>query len=354
MKIESGNSVIHFTDNIITELFQILSGYRHENVFVLVDENTRKYCLPVFSGTPLCQSSKVIEIKSGEENKSLETLSGIWSFLSENGADRGSLLINLGGGVICDVGGFAAATYKRGINFINLPTSLLAQVDASTGGKLGINFRNLKNEIGLFLEPCHVFIYPAFLKTLDKQNILSGFAEMIKHALISGKDYYNSLLQFNHNQLENGFLMKLIYESVKIKSHFVTTDFREKNLRKALNFGHTLGHAFESLSIRHGRPIPHGIAVAHGMLGELYLSCKILGFDQKKSDQICSFIVSKFNKPEVAMGDYNLITEYIKHDKKNTGTPANFTLLSDTGKVITDNYPTERNIFEALEFINSL
>jgi 3-dehydroquinate synthase len=353
LKIETPASSVTVTENLTTVLSTVMKCYNQENIFILVDENTRRFCLPEISETAGINRAKIIEIKSGEENKSIDTCGIIWNFLSSNGADRESLLINLGGGVICDMGGFAAATFKRGIDFINIPTSLLAQVDASVGGKLGINFLNLKNEIGLFQEPRYVLVYPAFIRTLDRENILSGFAEMIKHALISNEEHYNSLKQVDIHNPDPDLLMMLIFESIRIKNNFVSCDFKDMNKRKALNFGHTLGHAVESLSMIRGRPVRHGIAIARGMIGELYLSHKCNGFDKTISDNICQFIFNIFQGHDFNKDDQSSLAELITHDKKNKSAMLNFTLLADIGKVTTDNYPAEKDIFEAIEFMNT-
>lgn len=341
--------------NKIIDLQGILYEYNKQNVFILVDENTKKDCYPLISKY-LPQNINLIEIKSGEENKNIETVKLIWEALSKNGADRKSLLINLGGGVIGDMGGFAASTFKRGIKFINLPTTLLSQVDASVGGKTGFDFLGLKNEIGCFSAPEKVIIYPGFLKTLDADNILSGFAEMIKHALIFDAGHYEKLKELNLNKDEINYdkLFGLIKKSVQIKEHFVKNDPFEANIRKALNFGHTFGHAIESYFLNTDKELSHGKAVALGMIFELFLSNKKCFFPMDQVVAIAGHINNLYGKLDISENHYEAFYELMKHDKKNDKDEINFTFLSGIGLAEINKNATKQEIFEAFDFYMQL
>jgi 3-dehydroquinate synthase len=260
------------------------------------------------------------------------------------------LLINLGGGMITDMGGFVGATFKRGIQTINIPTTLMASVDAAVGGKTGINFNGLKNEIGSFYPPLCVFISNEFLRTLDRDNILSGYAEMIKHALISSRSIYSSVLSFEPEVENISQLDKLVAESVAVKERIVAEDPKEKGIRKALNLGHTIGHAYESLSFQKKRPLLHGHAVAAGLVGELYLSHKECGFPMKDLSQIVYYIKSYYPSFMYNCDDYDTLYELMTHDKKNEGGIIIFTLLSDIGEVQINQSVDKNLIFSALDF----
>ena len=333
------------------DFVDILKGYKTSNTFVLVDENTEKFCLPVIESY-LPDKFSLIKIKSGESKKNIESVKFIWRSLIRNGADRKSLLINLGGGVIGDMGGFAASTFKRGIKFINIPTTLLAQVDASVGGKTGFDFMGLKNEIGCFNAPDKVIIYPKFLKTLDKENILSGYAEMIKHGLIYDEEHYKKLKNFDilSDNLNYEALLALIEQSVSIKKYFVETDPYEKNIRKALNFGHTFGHAFESYFLNTDNELLHGKAVAFGMIFDAFLSNKKCLFPLEKLFEITDFIHTTYGYLKFGKDDYNKLLELMLHDKKNENSTINFTLLSDIGKVEINQTANKQEIFEAFDY----
>ena len=340
-----------FFSNKINDLQFQLKAYQNQRIFVLVDENTRQYCFPLIKEF-LPQNIKLITIKSGEENKNIDSIKLIWEALSKNGADRKSLLINLGGGVIGDMGGFAASTFKRGIDFINLPTTLLSQVDASVGGKTGFDFLDLKNEIGCFNAPKKVIIYPEFLKTLDTDNIISGFAEMIKHALIYDAEHYKSLkrIDFKKSEINYDELLKLIKKSVEIKEHFVNSDPYEANIRKALNFGHTFGHAIESYYMNSDKELLHGKAVAFGMIFELFLSNKKCSFSINQLFDIEEYIKGLYGVLGFSKENYEAFFEIMQHDKKNDKAEINFTLLSEIGKAEINQTATKKEIFEAFDF----
>jgi 3-dehydroquinate synthase len=280
--------------HIEKDLAQQLESLSYDGLFLLMDNNTQNFCLPLIESLPEIQTAKKFSIPAGDENKNFESLSNVWKFLSDNGANRKSLLINLGGGMLTDLGGFAAASFKRGIRFINIPTSLLGAVDAAVGGKTGINFNGLKNEIGAFAPAIAVLIDSNFFKTLDTTNLLSGYAEMLKHSLLRLKEDINELLYFDFDNVDYEQLNKLLYESVLIKEQIVEKDPTEQGIRKALNLGHTFGHAFESLSYELKRPVLHGYAVAWGLVCELYLSFIKLGFDKDVLLKVIRFIKEKY------------------------------------------------------------
>ena len=278
-------------------------------------------------------------------------MSYIWTRLSNEGASRNSLLINLGGGMITDMGGFAGATFKRGIRTINIPTTLMASVDAAVGGKTGINFNGLKNEIGSFYPPLCVFVDCEFLRTLDRDNLLSGYAEMIKHGLISSMDTYASVMLFDLDQkIDYAFLNRMVAQSVAVKEQIVTEDPKEKGIRKALNFGHTVGHAYESLSFKKNTPLLHGHAVAAGIISELYLSHKICDFPMDKLSQVVYYIKEYYPAFVFDCKDYETLYELMTHDKKNEGGVINFTLLANIGDVRINQDVSKEKILESLDF----
>ena len=328
----------------------------HDKLFVLVDETTHQLCLPVIAGFDCMQEAQCIVIGATDTHKTLDTLSHVWAELQRMGATRHSLLINLGGGMVTDLGGFAASTFKRGLAYINIPTTLLSMVDASVGGKTGINFGGLKNEIGVFNNANSVILDTIFLKTMDQENILSGYAEMLKHGLISEEKMWAELLNFNldhpdgQDNLE--FLVQLgrmLADSVAVKQRIVTEDPTEHGIRKALNLGHTAGHAFESLALER-KPILHGYAVAYGLVVELYLCCVKTGFPQDKMRQTVAFIKEHYGRMPITCDDYPKLIELMHHDKKNVGTDINFTLLGGIGDIRINQTATEEDIKEALDF----
>jgi 3-dehydroquinate synthase len=321
-------------------------------VFVLTDTNTRDNCLPLLAAAITAGEPVHITIEAGDTHKDIRQVSMIWDVLSKNGASRNSLLINIGGGMVTDLGGFAGATFKRGLHNLNIPTTLMASVDAAVGGKTGINFNGLKNEIGSFYQPDCVIIDCTFLKTLDRDNLLSGYAEMIKHGLISDQKSFDDVLAFDIGQKDivTGTLNNLIAVSVGIKERIVTEDPKETGIRKALNFGHTTGHALESLSFSRNHPILHGHAVAAGIVSELYLSHKKCGMPIKIIRQVINFIKENYPAFVYSCSDYETIYEFMTHDKKNDGGHIYFTLLRDIGDIHINQEIKKELVFDSLDF----
>lgn len=345
-----------FTNEVAEAIDRVAEGINSPQVFVLVDVNTYRFVLPVLKEkSKTIANAKVITIKSGDANKNLDSLAFIWEQLCDNGATRKSLLINIGGGVITDIGAFAGATFKRGMRFINVPTTLLSAVDAAVGGKTGINFNGFKNEVGVFCEAEAVIISTAFFKTLPLEEILSGYAEMLKHGLISGKDVYDKLLAYDiANSNDKDYLLKLLEESVNVKKRIVEEDPTEKGIRRALNLGHTAGHAFESLALKREDPIPHGYAVAWGLIVELILSHERLGFPSDVLQQLATYVCDKYGSFDMTCKDYPALLDFMHHDKKNESEEINFTLLGNVGNVHIDCNCSEEEIKSALDIYRDL
>ena len=340
---------IIISKNLKSELATAISECEHDKTFILVDEVTKEKCWPLLSKQLSMRKAKLITIEATDTHKNIESLAHVWEELGNDGASRHSLLINLGGGMVTDLGGFAASTFKRGINFINIPTTLLAMVDASVGGKTGINFNGLKNEIGVFNDSKFVILDTDFLKTLDGQNICSGYAEMLKHGLISNEKMWAELIKFDIQQPNLGKLQDMLAKSVKVKENVVKKDPHEQGIRKALNLGHTFGHAFESWSLKHS-PILHGYAVAYGMICELYLSAIKTEFPTEKMHQTVQFIRENYGAINITCDDYPELIELMTHDKKNRNGIINFTLLANIGDIRIDQTATEEEIKEAFDF----
>lgn len=337
--------------NFTTELQQKISAHSYDKIFVLTDEHTCHFCLPLLEGIPCLKEAEPIVIGPEDIHKNLETLAYVWNQLSSRGATRHTLLINLGGGMVTDLGGFAAATFKRGISYINIPTTLLSMVDAAVGGKTGINFNDLKNEIGAFYPADQVLIDSEFLKTLDIQNLLSGYGEMLKHGLISNQAHWSELLTFDFNQIDYSKLQTLIGQSVKVKEDIVEKDPYEQNIRKALNFGHTIGHAFESFALKSEHPVLHGYAVAWGMVCELYLSHLRCGFPKEALRTTIQFIKENYGSLYFTCDDYDALYSLMKHDKKNIASGViNFTLLGGVGDIRINQTASQEEIYELLDF----
>ncbi|MEM6359074.1 MAG: 3-dehydroquinate synthase [Bacteroidota bacterium] len=317
---------IVITEDVNAQLQQTLSEVNFTQVAVLVDENTLTHCYPIIEN--VLPSHSLIQINSGEEFKTIKTCSTIWKKLTSHAFDRKGLLINLGGGVIGDMGGFCARTYKRGLQFINLPTTLLAQVDASIGGKLGIDFEGLKNHIGLFSEPDQVIVDPVFLNSLPKEELTSGFAEVIKHNLIADVANWNRL---NKLQLNDINWVNTIRHSIEIKKRVVEEDPFESGKRKILNFGHTIGHAVESYRMLMGKRILHGEAVALGMIAETQLSYQKKMITEYEKDAIEEYIDSKFNRIDIEADEIEKVVSYAVQDKKNEGNTILAALLDGIG-----------------------
>lgn len=334
----------------VNELEGILQDVTFDRLFILMDEHTRQYCLPLLEEAPQITRATKIVIPPDDTHKTLENLERVWKTLTHGGATRHSLLINLGGGMVTDLGGFAAATFKRGIRYINIPTTLLGAVDAAVGGKTGINFEGYKNEIGAFYPSLYVIVSSDFFHTLGRSAILSGYAEMVKHALIHSETDWSELLSFPLDTPDWGCLNEMVFRSIEIKRQIVEKDPFEKGIRKALNFGHTAGHAFESDAIGKGDPVPHGYAVAWGMMVELYLSHRLCGFPKEKVQSTVRFIREQYDVHPIACDDYERLYEITLHDKKNSGNAISFTLLSDIGAVHIDQTADKELLFEALDF----
>ena len=336
--------------NLERDLVNAISECEHDRIFVLTDETTQQLCWPKIKNFKALKNSTPIIIKATDTHKNLDTLSQVWQALSNGGATRHSLMINLGGGMVTDLGGFAASTFKRGIDFINIPTTLLAMVDASVGGKTGINFGGLKNEIGVFSDSRFVIINTQFLDTLDHDNICSGYAEMLKHGLISDERTCAELVTFDLGNPDLSQLQRMVAESIKVKERIVEADPHEHGIRKALNLGHTMGHAFESFAMRRGTPILHGYAVAYGLISELYMSARKTAFPTDRMHQTVRFIRENYGTLNITCDDYPTLIELMHHDKKNTSGIINFTLLGNVGDIRINQTANEEEIKEALDF----
>jgi 3-dehydroquinate synthase len=297
------------------------------------------------------QGCHIITVADGDENKNIDSTLHIWEYLSRNGATRKSLMINVGGGMITDMGGFAASTFKRGVDYINVSTSLLGAVDAATGGKTGVNFLGYKNEIGVFSPAKSVLIDVDFFRTLDIPNIRSGYAEMVKHALIDTRREWDNILSFDLDTIDFDRLKTLLAASIQIKERIVEQDPKEENIRKALNLGHTFGHAFESLSYRTGKPVLHGYAVMWGLLCELYLSHIKLDFPKEDILRLKNLAREYYGVFPLDCKQYDETLELMTHDKKNESDEINFTLLAGVGDIRINQTATKDEITECLDFL---
>ena len=369
---------IIISNDIEHDLATAVAESEHDRVFVLTDDTTHECCLPKVAALLAQYDAVPITIAHGDQHKTLAALGDVWTALQQGGATRHSLLINLGGGMITDLGGFAAATFKRGINFINIPTTLLAMVDAAVGGKTGINFGGLKNEVGAFADARFVIINTCFLDTLDAENLCSGYAEMLKHALISDERMWAEHVNFDLSQPDLAELQRMVAESIAVKERIVAEDPHEHGIRKALNFGHTIGHALEEFALQQAggavvsarllslarartapnsqltpgnRPLLHGYAVAFGLIGELYMSARKAGFPTERLHQTARFIRENYAQTEFTCNDYPTLLNLMRHDKKNTSGVINFTLLHNIGDIRINQTATDEEICEALDFI---
>lgn len=349
--IQAQHYQVYFNDEGFDFLNRFVAEQHPSKIFLLADKHTNECCTPIVlsllaTDIPL----EIIEIEAGETHKHIDTCTQVWYALSELGADRKSLLINIGGGVVTDLGGFVASTYMRGIPFINIPTSLLAMVDASVGGKTGVDLGALKNLVGVINNPKGVVIYPDFLTTLPTEELRSGMAEMFKHGLISDEAYWHKMC--NLSELTEAHLGSLIYESVVIKNEVVTQDPTEKGLRKTLNYGHTLGHAIESYCLQNPNRerLLHGEAIAIGMVLATYLSVKELGFSMDKCDQVKAVLGEYFRKQEFTYEEITDICQLMRFDKKNVGGNVHFVLLEAIGKPKIDCIVPYEEIYKAFEY----
>ena len=373
------------SQDIEHDLAQAIAETEHDRVFVLTDDITQECCLPKVAVLFAKHNATIITIRHDDTNKTLATLADVWTALQRGGATRHSLLVNLGGGMVTDLGGFAAATFKRGINFINIPTTLLAMVDAAVGGKTGINFGGLKNEVGAFANARYVIVNTCFLDTLDTANLCSGYAEMLKHSLISNAQMWAKHVNFDILQPDLAELQRMVAASIAVKEDIVADDPHEHDIRKALNFGHTIGHALEEFSMQQQggavvstaptkqeapkggavvstaptKPtnqtppgtLLHGYAVAFGLIGELYISARKAGFPTARLHQTARFIRENYGAVAFTCDDYPTLLNLMRHDKKNTSGTINFTLLHDIGDIRINQTATDEEIREALDFI---
>ena len=337
-QIQSTGYTIYFNDDCYTYLQQLLLPGSYSTVFIISDENTSQHCLPEFLSQVATEVQlEIIEFDAGEVNKTIETCIQVWHALTDLGADRKSLIINVGGGVVTDLGGFAASTFKRGLDFINVPTSLLAMVDASVGGKTGVDLGALKNQVGIINNPIAVLIDTQFLETLPAEEMRSGLAEMLKHGLIADAVYWNNFLDLNNLSLAD--LEVLIHRSVQIKNKVVMQDPTEKGLRKILNFGHTMGHAIESyfLENEEKKTLLHGEAIAIGMILEAYFSQTKNLITEAEYTEIKDVTNSIFPKVDFTADDITAIIDLLVHDKKNEAGKVQFVLLEGIGNAVIDN-----------------
>lgn len=332
------------------QLDKWLSERAYSRILVLVDQNTKAHCWSQLKPVLKAYDHTLIEIEAGEEHKNLDTCRLIWQKMMEERADRRSLTINLGGGVIGDMGGFCASTFKRGMDFIQMPTTLLAQVDASIGGKLGIDFLQIKNSIGVFRNPQAVYIDARFLETLPSRELRSGFAEIIKHSLIADREQWEELRQIS--DLSQIDWPSLIVPSLHIKQRIVEVDPFEKGLRKALNFGHTIGHAVEGYALETEAPLLHGEAIAVGIIAEARLSQRQLGLDRAELETITDFIKRIYHPIALNSDTFSELLELMSNDKKNESSAINFSLLPEAGKVAVNQTASTGAIMESLKYYN--
>lgn len=342
---------IRFTNNITSAILELVDTMKPASVHIITDTNVKEAVLPRLS-----LPWPVISVGPGDENKDLASLSRIWQGLIEGGATRKSVVINIGGGVVTDMGGFAAATFKRGIRFINVPTTLLSAVDAAVGGKTGINFGGYKNEIGSFAPADAVVISTALFSTLPPVELLSGYAEMLKHGLLSSGSHYRELLDYDILSADLTALLPLLERSVKVKEKIVEEDPTEKGIRRALNLGHTAGHAFESMALHRQRPVPHGHAVAWGMLVEMILSHLSVGFPSAELSVYARYLKEHgYGAPVFECRDYPELIGYMRHDKKNDSPDRiNFTLLEQPGCPLIDRTASAGEIETALDIFRDM
>tara|TARA_B100000508_G_scaffold140609_1_gene142347 strand:- start:39008 stop:40072 length:1065 start_codon:yes stop_codon:yes gene_type:complete len=319
--VEVGSLLDSQFDSLLKDVF------RNARKIVIVDENTQEHCWPyLLTSFESLKDAELIVLPTGEENKSIEVCFQVWQALSEYQIKRGDVIINLGGGVVTDMGGFIASIYKRGLSFINIPTTLLSMVDASVGGKTGVNLSPWKNQLGTFTLPVYTFCDPIFLKTLDDKEILSGRAEMIKHGLISDRSYYDDVMsKFDPASSE------LLLKGIQLKSDIVDNDPKEKGERKKLNFGHTVGHAIEGYCTKNERKVTHGECVAWGMIIEANLSCEFYDLSKTDAEKIKNEITDLYGIPPIQSDEVDAIVELMGQDKKNTNSKLNFTFLKEIG-----------------------
>jgi 3-dehydroquinate synthase len=347
------------SDMIVTDLYTGLKPYvevvPQRQVFVLVDENTYAKCMPLLIKALGDSTYETIVIAAGESHKTLASVEQIWGALFKHHATREALLINLGGGMVTDLGGFAAATYMRGIRYVNIPTSLLAMVDASTGGKTGFDYQGVKNMIGSFAQPEETIIYLPLLETLPAKEWLSGYAEMLKHGLLDSEAHLNELLALDVNDAKCTISSELLAENLAVKERIVAADPQEKGVRKLLNFGHTVGHAIEEAYHADSSSVPHGYCVLWGMVAELYLSVAKMGLDKQVLTQLSHLMLAYYGRPACNCKERERLVEWMMHDKKNKEAgQISFTLLRAVGDGVVDQTVSREELDEALEYVFSL
>lgn len=349
-KLSLHQSEIFFGSDAFSNLEALLSKkFKDKKIIILTDENVSAlWSENLVTNFQSLSRADIIEIPAGEENKNLEICQVIWEALSEYEINRQDLIINLGGGMVCDLGGFVASVYKRGIQFINIPTTLLAQVDASVGGKTGIDLGPYKNQVGTFSHPFAVFVNPEFLTTLPNNQITSGYAEMLKHGLIADKNHWDELIQLD---LSKPIPEYLIYQSICIKHQIVQHDFEENHERKKLNFGHTIGHAIEGSLLNTPGQILHGHAVALGMVAESFIAKQLGKLSAKEFEIIHQEIRNKFSFDLKLDSDRVMLL--MRNDKKNSGDNISFTLVHEIGKAEINQFVENKLIQDAIEFLSA-
>ena len=352
----AGSSELIFTNHVAEALDEMIEKLTPPSVFVIVDTNTASFVLPrLQSESKAVGSATIITTKAGEMFKNIDSLASLWKQLGDNGATSRSVVINLGGGVVTDMGAFAASTFKRGIPFINIPTTLLGAVDASVGGKTGINFNSLKNEVGLFSLPELVIISTTFFRTLTSQELLAGYAEMLKHAFLSSKEMTDRLLRYDVTAYDPDSLLELLRESVAVKQRYVAADVCDKGARHALNFGHTVAHAFESLAMERKSPLTHGYAVAFGMVVALVLSRMKFNFPSEELQRYAAYVSEHYGAFDITCDDYKRLLQFMRHDKKNSAAGViSVTLLRAIGEVEINVTVSDDEITAALDIYRDL
>lgn len=347
-----------FTNLVGTAIDDLAADLQSPDTVVIADVNTEKFVYPILvNDSATVAAARLITVKAGDANKNLDELANLWRNLGDAKATRSTLVINLGGGVVTDLGAFAASTFKRGMRFINVPTTLLGAADASFGGKNGINFNGLKNQIGTFSEPEATIISTCYFNTLPQQEILSGYAEMLKHGLLENKEMMARLLQYSpvYPVFDSQALLGLLQESVAVKTRIVASDFTETGLRKALNLGHTFAHAFEEMAFSRSTPIAHGFAVAWGLVCSLVLSHMILGFPSDFVHTFADYILKNYGAFDITCNDYPTLLSLMKNDKKNlTSDQVAFTLLREIGQPEINQTVGDVNITAALDIYRDL
>lgn len=339
--------------NISKAFADFLHRKQYSTHFILVDENTGNHCLPVLlREMPRLHDASVIEIFAGESFKNIESVQQVWEQLTEQRADRKSVLINLGGGMVCDLGGFAAATYKRGIDFIHVPTTLLSQTDAAYGGKQGIDFHHYKNQVGVFKEPAATFVKTGFLATLPAEQLINGFAEVVKHGLLAGGKFWKRVQSID--ELSTVKWEKIVADSSQIKLSVVEKDPFEKGFRKILNFGHTIGHSIETNLLNRGEDALHGFCIAAGMTAELFLSVSCCGLSEKKMLAAVALLHRHFPPVKMDPAFDDVLLELMKQDKKNRGGQVQFALLKDIGEPVINVGADEKLIRQSLDYMRSV